>query len=432
MWSSKLITNQDVYYNESDIFQPLFPFHNEEKNIQSRRRIVKDEFHSPSSDSAMTCEMSLKIPQIPPIKLENNEDHCGVTTSNNKRMYKKRLSINFMKVLKSYVFPNRKKPFYQGIHEKYYKDNFNDQSYNCSIGNSEKNGIWMNQSDKPGTIMAFMVWVLLGYSAITITFLAKSGGVHSFLSMLYVLFCSLALAAHAKTQFTDPGCVPPSAQPIECQRNLNPQSPLTMCSQCQTFKPPLSHHCRICNRCISRMDHHCPWMNNCIGAGNLKHFMLFLFYTWLCSMFSLGLLGWNYFFCIDDNCTFSNVMVQLSRLMTILSTGALLFTSSMIMNVIYGVVTGIGTIDRLKKKATNTMMISEERSIPISHIFGISGYHTWFFPVDPVFEDYDAVMGFSTPQRLLREQLIERSMCEFYEKYSFYSNNSEVISKQNL
>jgi hypothetical protein len=77
------------------------------------------------------------------------------------------------------------------------------------------------------------------------------------------------------------------------------------------------------------------------------------------------------------------------------------------MNVCYGIMTGIGTIDRLKKKATNTMHTSDEEPIPLKHIFGIEGYHTWPFPCDPIFEDYDAVMGFSTPQRLLREQMKE-------------------------
>lgn len=37
-------------------------------------------------------------------------------------------------------------------------------------------------------------------------------------------------------------------------------------------------------------------------------------------------------------------------------------------------------------------------------MFGVGGYHTWPFPVDPVFEDFDKVMGYSTPQRLAREQ----------------------------
>jgi hypothetical protein len=91
--------------------------------------------------------------------------------------------------------------------------------------------------------------------------------------------------------------------------------------------------------------------------------------------------------------------------MTVLAIGALLFTSSMLMNVIYGIMTGIGTIDRLKKKASQTIMESDEEPIPLVHIFGINPYYTWLLPIDPIFPNYDTVMGYSTPQRLLREQM---------------------------
>jgi len=295
---------------------------------------------------------------------------------------------------------------------KYYRDDFNDESWGCNPGTGEENGIWMNTRDQAGTIMALMVWFLLGYSAVTVTLLAETGGVPPGCSMAYCVVSSLALACHAKTTFTDPGSVPQSAVPVESLRHRQRRQgrrerPLSMCSQCQTFKPPFSHHCRICNRCISRMDHHCPWMNNCIGAANLKHFILFLLYTWLCSAFSLLLLGWNYFFCADERCTFTPVLIQLVRVMTVLSVGSFLFTSSMIMNVCYGLLTGIGTIDRLKKKATNTVHEATEEPIPLRDVFGIAGYHTWPLPIDPVFPDYDRVMGYSTPQRLLREQMKE-------------------------
>ena len=93
--------------------------------------------------------------------------------------------------------------------------------------------------------------------------------------------------------------------------------------------------------------------------------------------------------------------------MTLLSIGTFLFTSSMIMNVIYGLMTGVGTIDRLKKKANGTLQESEEEPIPLSHAFGIGPLWQWALPLDPIFHDYDVVMGYSTPQRLLREQMRE-------------------------
>lgn len=36
----------------------------------------------------------------------------------------------------------------------------------------------------------------------------------------------------------------------------------TVCSRCETYRPPRAHHCRVCQRCIRRMDHHCPWWEN--------------------------------------------------------------------------------------------------------------------------------------------------------------------------
>lgn len=66
--------------------------------------------------------------------------------------------------------------------------------------------------------------------------------------------------------------------------------------------------------------------------------------------------------------------------------------------------TGLTTIDRLKRKATNTLMESEDEPIDPEEVFGIAGYWTWPLPMDPVFEDYDVVMGYSSTERLLREQ----------------------------
>ena len=138
----------------------------------------------------------------------------------------------------------------------------------------------------------------------------------------------------------------------------------------------------------------------------MKHFFLFLIYTWSCSVFALVLLGWNYFFCATEECMFNLVLTQLVRIMTILGVGTFLFTSSMLMNVVYGLLTGIGTIDRLKKKASNTMNDSDEEPVPLKDVFGIGPLWTWPLPIDPLFDDFDRVMGFTTPQRLLREQIL--------------------------
>lgn len=139
----------------------------------------------------------------------------------------------------------------EGVNGKYYRDDFNDFAWTCNVGTTDESGIWLNQSDPAGTIMCMMVWVLLGYSCLTITLLAQTRGIPMYQSYIYTILVVMALSCHIKTTLTDPGSVPASAVPTEAQRK---NDRLSMCSQCQTFKPPMSHHCRICNRCISRMD----------------------------------------------------------------------------------------------------------------------------------------------------------------------------------
>ena len=118
------------------------------------------------------------------------------------------------------------------------------------------------------------------------------------------------------------------------------------------------------------------------------------------------MFGYNYFFCADEECTFSPVLVQLVRVMTLLCIATLVFTSSMLTNVTFGIMTGVGTIDRLKMKADATWGLADDEPVELKDIFGIGDYWTWALPFfDPVFEDYDAAMGYSTPQRLLRERV---------------------------
>merc|ERR1740139_347795 len=163
----------------------------------------------------------------------------------------------------------------------YHIDSFNGETYSCSFGTSEESGIWTNSGDQAGTVMATLVWILMIYSAITVTSLTVTEGIPPILGMVYDILVALALSSHAKTSLTDPGSVPKSAVPVESQRRDSTSH--SMCGQCQTFKPPMSHHCRICNRCVSRMDHHCPWMNNCVGEYETFHTIFGVYMVGICS-----------------------------------------------------------------------------------------------------------------------------------------------------
>ena len=79
---------------------------------------------------------------------------------------------------------------------------------------------------------------------------------------------------------SDPGGVPPGWKPPNRKQRR-------FCYKCGEFKPPRSHHCRVCKRCVLRMDHHCPWIGNCVGHGTYGHFLRFTFAVVLASGYHL-------------------------------------------------------------------------------------------------------------------------------------------------
>ncbi|KAI8888132.1 zf-DHHC-domain-containing protein [Backusella circina FSU 941] len=93
---------------------------------------------------------------------------------------------------------------------------------------------------------------------------------------------------------TEPGEIPMNWEPplLSPIKEL-PAEGITgprFCKTCNVYKPPRSHHCRYCRRCVLKMDHHCPWINNCVGHANHGHFLRFLVYVSSACTFVLVLL----------------------------------------------------------------------------------------------------------------------------------------------
>lgn len=162
------------------------------------------------------------------------------------------------------------------------------------------------------------------------------------------------------------------------------------CRKCNSLKPPASHHCSICKRCIARMDHHCPWVNTCVGYYNQKFFLQFLIYVFLGSIHALVLICIRGFTCLDKHCLlfdhFSTIIIAAISAFLALLFG--LFVLIMFCDQIQCIIGNTSTIDKLKKER---QLGDDERSEKsqkrtwwqnIEEVFGSKLNIWWLFPTD--------------------------------------------------
>lgn len=133
--------------------------------------------------------------------------------------------------------------------------------------------------------------------------------------LVYNTLLFLAVLSHLRAMLTDPGIVPVMPESTASNKTKHRKeteltidededyctdsgdeafhrshfvgNDWTICSRCESYRPPRAHHCRVCRRCIRKMDHHCPWVNNCVGEFNQKYFLQFIFYIGLLSIYSV-------------------------------------------------------------------------------------------------------------------------------------------------
>ncbi|KAF7811763.1 putative protein S-acyltransferase 15 isoform X1 [Senna tora] len=138
------------------------------------------------------------------------------------------------------------------------------------------------------SLMAFVYYITI------FVFIADWVGLHTspgtLNAFVFTLLASLCLFSFVVSVLTDPGNVPYSYFPDVEGRGtaVNGKDSVEQkrCDKCSTYKPPRTHHCRVCRRCVLKMDHHCMWINNCVGYWNYKAFFVLAFYATIASIHS--------------------------------------------------------------------------------------------------------------------------------------------------
>ena len=208
-----------------------------------------------------------------------------------------------------------------------------------------------------------------------------------FHSVLFCTIAALAMIAHFQAMTTDPGAVPPDAEPIpdpidlvtgdlEPRKARKPRA--RACRRCNSYKPDRAHHCSICKRCIVKMDHHCPWVNNCVGIGNHKFFLLFIFYTALSCLYTFTLLLARSVHCLggyaarDERCLDrgSDLLTLIALFCECILFG--MFTSCMMCDQYEVVLTNVTQIDRLKGDLLMQPPVDDRSGI--NEVFGTNSH----------------------------------------------------------
>lgn len=134
-------------------------------------------------------------------------------------------------------------------------------------------------------VVVIILVALLGYVGIFVVLpmICNSGSFISYVHivsgifLLFNIYFNYILAV-----ITSPGNPHPDLAAMVEEGNLHNYK---HCKKCNLPKPPRSHHCSICRKCILKMDHHCPYISNCVGHFNYRYFFCFLLWTFVGTLY---------------------------------------------------------------------------------------------------------------------------------------------------
>ena len=196
---------------------------------------------------------------------------------------------------------------------------------------------------------------------------------------------------------TTPGYPPSTWKPIGNMTELKKSKRKPRyCQICRQFKPPRSHHCSNCDKCICKMDHHCPWIGGCVGYNNQGHFVRFLISVSLGTFMTLILHSWRiydwsyypYNPWIHSNEGFKLILFLMSNFFLALI--VFVPVTFLAVNHVYYVINNLTTIEDLEKNRSILVEIDgiiKEISKPYyidkyTNVCAVLGrkWYLWWFP----------------------------------------------------
>lgn len=227
--------------------------------------------------------------------------------------------------------------------------------------------------------------------------------------ILFNTIVFLLCMSHLKAVLSDPGRIPLPANRLDFsdlhttgKNNNGGGSEWTVCTRCETYRPPRAHHCRICKRCIRRMDHHCPWINNCVGERNQKFFLQFLFYVGMLSIYSVALVGYSFVYPCD-NCNVSTLETQTRMLHSVilLLESALfgLFVLAIMVDQMHAILHDETAVEAVQLKGKGVQRSSRRQFRLFAEVFGHGHPACWLLPCtsfnsSPRYNDIPLLMSY--------------------------------------